>query len=138
MDRLARFEYPVSTPDATYGNPAVTWTPLAVLPGSPELPEWFRVELQDVLPSRSEGLQQGMSVARKLTRLRMRWRGDIDMSMRVKVFVPFGQRRWDDPNWWLDHDIYQIVSGPAEVTNAGRRREIEMMIERQSTDGSGG
>lgn len=107
------------TQDAVYGNDVVTWGPLAAEDGSPVVPILFWAELQDVMPSRSEAVRQGLPVARRLTRVRMRWRDDIEADMRV-VIDPDGAAQ-----------VYQIVAGPAEI--GGRKRMIEMMIERYST-----
>ncbi len=118
LQRQVTIERKVTGTDPTYGTPTVTWVPLVALPGSPVVAERFAAELQDVLPSRSEALAQGLEVARNQTRLRMRWRDDIDSSMRVTVHG--------------DSDtVYQIIGGPAEF---GRRKEmIELVLERYSS-----
>jgi head-tail adaptor len=77
FDRQIVIERPVSTPDTTYGTPVITWTPIAS--------GFFRAEVQDAMPSRSESVQQGLTVARNQTRIRLRWRDDIDSSMRAMV-----------------------------------------------------
>jgi head-tail adaptor len=57
-------------------------------------------------------------VARNQTRLRMRWRDDINSSMRVTVHG--------------DSDtVYQIVGGPADID--GRKSMIEMVLEKYSS-----
>jgi head-tail adaptor len=119
LDIQATFEQP-TTVDTEFGKQPGPWIPLVALPGSPTVGERFWVELQDVLPSRSEAVKMGLTVARNQTRLRMRWRSDIDSSMRVVVHY--------------DTDvIYQIVAGPADI--GGRKDGIEMMLERYSTVG---
>jgi head-tail adaptor len=106
------------TQDATYGTPIVSWVPLVALPGSPVIAERFHAEVQDALPSRSEAVTQGLAVARNQSRLRMRWRDDIDSSMHVTVHK--------------DSDtVYQIVGGPADI--GGRKEHIEMVLERFSS-----
>jgi head-tail adaptor len=105
------------TQDPVFGTPIVTWVPL-VGSGSPVVAERFHAEVQDALPSRSEAVTQGLAVARNQTRLRMRWRDDIDSSMRVTVHKDSGV-------------IYQIVGGPADI--GGRKEHIEMVLERFSS-----
>ena len=118
LDRLITIEKKQVTQDTQYGTEIITWVPLAVLPGSPPVAERFWAEVQDALPSRSESVMQGLAVARNQTRIRIRWRSDIDSSMRITVHG--------------DADVvYQIVGGPAEIR--GRRRMLEMMCERYSS-----
>ena len=118
LTRLITVERQQVVQDANYGSQVVTWVPLAVLPGSPPVAERFWAEVQDALPSRSESVMQGLAVARNQTRVRIRWRNDIDSSMRITVHG--------------DADvIYQIVGGPAEIR--GRRRMLEMMCEKYSS-----
>ncbi len=104
LDTRIRIEYPASTQDADYGTPVPVWTLLAVV--------WANV--QDVMPSRSESVRQGLEVARNQTRIRYRFRQDVDSSMRVVI----GSR------------ILQIVAGPAEL---GRHEYSEVICESAST-----
>ncbi len=107
-----------TTQDSQYGTEVNTWVPLVAYPGSPTVAVRFWAEVQDVLPSRSESVAQGLQVARNQTRLRMRWRDDIDSTMRVIVHG--------------DSDTYySIVGGPAEIM--GRKVAIEMVLERFSS-----
>lgn len=116
-NRQATFER-TTTVDGEFGPTAGPWVPLVALPGSPTIGERFWVQVQDVLPSRSEAVRQGLAVARNQTRLRMRWRADIDSSMRVTVHG--------------DTDVvYQIVAGPAEI--GGRKERLEMVLEKYSS-----
>ena len=118
LNRLITIERKQVVQDASYGTEVITWVPLAVLPGSPAVAEKFWAEVQDVLPSRSESVQQGLALARNQTRIRIRWRNDIDSSMRITVHG--------------DADVvYQIVGGPAEIR--GRRIMLEMMCEKYSS-----
>jgi SPP1 family predicted phage head-tail adaptor len=118
-DRQITIERKVVTPDPTYGTDVVTWTPLVVQPGSPSVAERFWAEVQDVLPSRDESLQQGALVMlKRKTRIRLRFRTDITSDMRVTVH--------GDTN-----AIYQIIGGPAEIE--GRRERIEIMCEEYSS-----
>lgn len=98
-----------------YGGEEVTWVPLVALPGSPVLPERWRAEVQDVLPSKSESIDHAMSMGTGMTRIRMRYRTDVDNTMRVVVYGDVDK-------------TYEIVSGPAEI--GGRKDRIEMMCER--------
>ncbi len=116
-DRQITIERP-TTVDGEFGPTAGPWVPLVALSGSPTVAERFWAEVQDVLPSRSEAVKQGLAVARNQTRLRMRWRDDIDSSMRVTVHGDADR-------------VYQIVAGPAEIE--GRKARIEMMLERYSS-----
>ncbi len=111
-------EYPVSTPDATYGTPVITWTALSYLPGSPAIAERFPATIQDALPSRAESVTMGLSVARNQSTLRMRWRDDITSAMRVTVHRDTSV-------------VYQIVGGPADIE--GRKQRIEMQLEKVSS-----
>jgi head-tail adaptor len=118
LNRLITVEQKQVVQDADYGAQVVTWVPLALLPGSPPVAEQFYAEVQDVLPSRSLSVQQGLQLDKNQTRIRIRWRNDIDSSMRIIVHG--------------DTDVvYQIVGGPAEIR--GRRRLLEMMCERYTS-----
>jgi len=118
LTRQITIERKQVTQDANYGTEIVTWIPLVALPGSPTIAERFSAEIMDTLPSRSEAVQSGLVMARNQSRLRMRWRDDVDSSMRVIVHG--------------DSDVYyQIISGPVEF--GGRKQEIEMVIERFSS-----
>lgn len=98
-----RIEYKAVTPDPDYGTEIVTWTLLAVV--------WCG--LQDELPSRSESIKQGLALSARRTRIRLRYRSDVDSSMRLVVNRP-------------DPVIYQFIAGPAEL---GNRDGIELMGE---------
>lgn len=104
LDTRIRIEYQVSTQDDDFGTPIPVWTLLAVV--------WANV--QDVLPSRSESVRQGLEVARNQTRIRYRYRTDVDSSMRIVI----GAR------------TLQIVAGPAEL---GRHEYSEVVCESAST-----
>ncbi|MDB5681467.1 MAG: hypothetical protein JWO16_1272, partial [Sphingomonas bacterium] len=95
LDRRVRVERPV--PDTELdGAGSGTWVLVTEL--------WANV--QDALPSRGERLADGISVASRPARVRMRFRSDITSDMR---FVMGGR-------------IMQIISGPAEL---GRRDGLE-------------
>lgn len=115
LDREITVEQKSVTQDSTFGTEVVTWIALSYLPGSPLVAERFPAEIQDVMPSRSESVQQGLQQARNQTRCRMRYRTDIDSSMRVTIHGDTDR-------------VMQIVAGPAEI--GGRREYIELMLER--------
>ncbi|KQO52667.1 phage head completion protein [Sphingomonas sp. Leaf257] len=77
------------------------WTPI----GGP-----IPAQVQDVLPSRGEAVDQGMTTTTRRARVRMRYRADITNQMRLVM----GAR------------IMQIVTVPVEI---GRRDGIEFMVE---------
>ena len=91
------------TQDATYGTEIITWVVVGVA--------WCNV--QDAVPSRDERIMQGLSVASVRTRVRLRYRSDIDTTMRIIMLRP-------------TEKIYQIIGGPAEI---GARDGIEIMCE---------
>jgi head-tail adaptor len=114
-DRQILIEYPSKTPDDIYGTANVVWKPLSTVNGQPEK---FWAQVQDALPSRSEAVTQGLMAARNQTRIRMRWRNDVDSSMRITVYGD-------------TTIVYQIVGGPAEIE--GRKERIEFVCERYSS-----
>lgn len=105
-----RIEQKTTTLDSDYGSEVVTWSLLDVA--------WC--EVQDVLPSRSEAVRSGLRVAINQTRVRMRYRSDVDSAMRLVINRP-------------DPIIYQIVAGPAEL---GMKEGIEFVVEKYTTAGS--
>lgn len=106
LDSRVTIEQKSVTQDATYGTEVITWALLATV--------W--AEVRDGLPSRSESVRQGLTQARDQVRVRMRYRADVDSSMRIRL----GDR------------VLQIVGGPAEI---GRREYMELMCETYSTTG---
>ena len=107
------------TPDPDSGAARVAWVPVGgYQPGSPQIPVRFWGERQDVLPSRSESVQQGLVVGRRQTRWRQRWRADIDSSMRVTIYGD------------ADED-FNIIGGPADY--GPRKSYIELLLERVSS-----
>jgi SPP1 family predicted phage head-tail adaptor len=73
-------------------------------------------QVADVLPSRGERAAEGVTIANRPARIRMRFRPDITADMRII----YGNR------------TMQIVAGPAEL---GRRVGLELMAEDYSTAG---
>lgn len=106
------------TQDSTYGSEVITWIPLVPDLGSPVDAVRFWAEVQDALPSRDEGLKQGLVIAANRTRIRMRYRNDITSDMQVIVY--------GDTN-----ATYQIIGGPAMIE--GRKERMEIMCEKYSS-----
>lgn len=107
-------------PDPNYGTEKPVWVPLAgYQPGSPQVPVHLPAEVQDVMPSRSEAVRQGLNMAKNQTRIRMRWMTGINSSMHITVL--------DDGAG----QVFEIVGGPAEIE--GRKQRLEMMCERYSS-----
>lgn len=111
------------TTDPTYGTEIIDWVPLVALPGSPVVAQRFRAQVVDMVPSKAmaEAVQSGMTLGRQQTRIRLRYRTDLDSSMRVRLHDDTGR-------------LLQIVSGPAYVY--GRREMIELLCESFSTAGA--
>ena len=105
LDRRCSIDYKSVELDASYGTEIVTWLRLTQV--------WANVE--DVLPSRSESVRQGLEVARNQVRVRMRYRDDITSEMRIIVHGRNGDV------------VYQIVGGPAMM---GRQEMLEMVCEK--------
>lgn len=107
LDRLVHIERP--TADESFdGAGSGAWTPVAEV--------W--AEVQDALPSRGERLTEGLNIATRPARVRIRYRTDITPDMRLVM----GDR------------VMQIVAGPAEL---GFREGTELMVEDYSTAGGG-
>lgn len=109
-DTLVTFQSASTAQDATYGTQTKTWSDV-----SPT--EW--AEVQDVLPSRGEGIDPGIDMARKPCRVRTLYRSDVTAKHRVKI----GSR------------ILEIVSGPAILGSPGRPEGLEMVCVEYSSSG---
>lgn len=107
LNTRCRIEQKSITQDPVYGTELVTWAVLATV--------WCAV--QDELPSKSEAVKQGLTVATQRTRVRMRYRTDIDSSMRLVINRPA-------------ETVYQIVAGPAIL---GNKDGIELFVEKYSS-----
>jgi len=108
LDHRVRIESKSVAQDPDYGTEIVTWALLAVV--------WANV--QDALPSKAESVVQGLAIAKNQTRVRIRYRSDVDSSMRMIIWRP-------------GPITYQIVGGPAEI--GGRKEYCEFMVERLSS-----
>lgn len=103
LDVRARVEYKAAAQDPNHGTPVGAWTLLRVM----------CVGVQDELPSRSEAVKQGLTVATRRARVRANYCTDINSSMRLVIMRPAAT-------------VYQIVSGPAAL---GDKEGIEMWCE---------
>jgi head-tail adaptor len=110
MNRRITIEYKVVTQNSDYGTESITWTTLFSRVGA---------NIQEVLPSRSESLKQGLRLDSNQIRVRLRRLSGITSDMRVIV-----------------HDAsdktYQIIGGPSELDG---RRVIELVCEKYTTTG---
>lgn len=104
LNRRCRIERPVNTKDPVYGSTITTW----------ELKGVYWCNIQDVLPSKSEAIKNGLAVGSKQARLRLRYRKDLDSSMRVII----------------DGITYQFISDFAEL---GKQQHLEAMIEKYTS-----
>lgn len=104
MDREIRIEQFTETRDPDFNTPIKAWIEFATV--------WAQV--QDVLPSKGETVQNTVEIAERPSRVRMRYLPGIAPDMRV-VVIGVG----------IPDRITQIVSGPAEL---GRREGIELMV----------
>lgn len=102
-----RIEYPVAGVDPTYQTPTVVWTLLAEA--------W--AEMVDKLPSRDEATLDTIALSKIRTRLRFRYRTDIDASMRFIIMR--GQET-----------VWSIIGGPAMI---GNKNQVEFLCERVSS-----
>ena len=101
INRICEVQYKSVDIDTDYGTEKITWAKKATI--------W--VEKLDVLPSKSEAVKNALNTNTNQSRIRMKYRTDIDTTMR---FV-------------IDSIVYQIVSGPAEI---GYRDMSELIAER--------
>jgi len=106
LDRRVLIQRPVAD-DSLDGAGSGEWEDVTTV--------WANV--QDALPSRAERLADGINVASRPARVRMRYRDDVTPNMR---FV-------------FDGRTMQIVAGPAEL---GRRDGLEFMVEDYSSAGN--
>lgn len=96
----------VGTQDPAYGTWTYSWEALATV--------W--AEVQDVLPSRGEKIADGISISSRPCRVRMRYRDDVDSTMRLS----------------FEGRTLSIIAGPAEL---GFREGVEFVAEELSTQG---
>ena len=106
LDRRITIQSSSVTQDSTYGTDVASWPTLATV--------WANV--QDMLPSRGEKFADGISIARRPSRIRIRYRSDVTSDMRVVI----GSR------------TLRIITMPAEI---GRREWLEFIAEEVTTGG---
>ncbi len=109
-DTFVVFEVRQTTKDPNYGtNVEERWVKAS--------DAW--AEVQDVLPSRAERIDESLSIQRRPARIRIDYFDGIDVTADMRIDI--------------DGRKLRIVSGPAEK---GRRKEWEMMAEELSTEGN--
>lgn len=92
-----------------------------------EIKDWvpvaskIRANVQDALPSRGESQPEGISVAQRPTRIRTRFRTDIEPNMRVRLHAAVPR-------------LMKIETWPAEL---GRKDGIEFVAVQYSSEGEG-
>jgi len=106
LDTRITIEERIGVQDPLYGSYTYTWVTFAAV--------WAQV--QDVLPSRAEGIADGISISRRPARIRLRYLDGITTAMRIKI----GSR------------TLGIIAGPAEL---GRGEGVELVAEELSTSG---
>ena len=119
LDRRIRIERPVAD-EAFDGAGSGGW----------DLVVEVAAEVLDALPSRGERLADGLNVATRPARVRMRHREGIGPEMRFVL----GAKVVDDEVDYSGARIMQIVAGPAEL---GRREGLEFMVEDYRPAGGG-
>lgn len=102
----------IVTQDPTYGTEVVSW---ASITGTRPI----FAEFQDVLPSRSESVKQGLAISTRQSRVRFPFFANIDSSMRVRTGRGNGA------------EVFQIVGGPALI--GARQEAVEIVVERYSS-----
>ena len=106
---LCSIEYKTTTHDPVYGSEVITWNVLATV----------RCAVVDALPNVSESAKEGLVQNINTVQVTMRWRSDVDSSMRLVINRP-------------KPVIYQITAGPAEV---GFRQGLTMTAQTFSSAG---
>lgn len=106
LDRRIKILQAATVRDATFRTDEKSWLALDTV--------W--AEVQDMLPSRGDRLAEGVDIARRPCRVRIRYRSDVTSNMRLEI----------------DGLQYRIIAGPAEL---GRREALEMMAEHVTPDG---
>lgn len=110
LDRRITFQAATATQDPATGAYVYGWDDIAVCPTV-----WAQV--RDVLSGSGEGIEDGIAMARRRVRIRIRYRSDITSDMRIMH----------------DGRKLRIIAPPAEI---GRRRGLEIIGEVLSTEGS--
>lgn len=103
LDRFCRIERKQVAKDPVFNTEIITWVLVATA----------HCHFDDVSATRALFVQDGIALAQNPVKVLMRYRTDIDKTMRLVV-----QR----PNTM----VYNIIAGPVEV---GNKIGIEMMVE---------
>ena len=111
LDQQIRIEQRSTTQESVYGTLADTWTTFATV--------WAQV--QDVLPSKAESQAEGIRIAERPARVRIRYLDGLSSDMRI-VLIDRGNR------------LMKIATPPAEL---GRQQGMEFMAVEFSTAGAG-
>lgn len=106
LDRRVTVLQYVTTRNSTFRTDTKSWLPLQTV--------W--AEVQDMLPSRGDRLAEGVDIARKPCRVRIRYNQEVTGDMRLDI----------------DGQQYRIISGPVEL---GRREAMEMLAEHVTPEG---
>jgi head-tail adaptor len=85
-------------------------------------------EVEDMLPSRAERMAEGINVASRPARVRLRYRDDIKPSMRFVM----GATVVDEVVDYSSARIMQIIAGPAKLGRDG----VEFIVEEYSPAGN--
>jgi head-tail adaptor len=120
LDRRIRIERPIAD-ESLDGAGSGDWQFVAEVAAN----------VQDMLPSRGERIAEGINVAARPARVRIRYRADVASNMRILV----GRNRKDgsgEMGWQTDR-VAQIVTVPAEI---GRREALEFVIEDYTSAGN--
>lgn len=108
-DTFITFEARQTTQDPVYGTTIEdTWIK--------HCDAW--AEVQDVLPSRAENMDQSIAIQRRPARVRIDYLDGLDVTSSMRINI--------------DGRFLRIVAGPAMK---GQRKEWEMMAEELSTEG---
>ncbi|WP_109808799.1 head-tail adaptor protein [Sphingosinithalassobacter portus] len=91
-----------------------------------------RANVTDLLPSRGEKLADGLNIATRPARVRIRYRAGLRANMRVLIGHYVAAEGGGVPEWITDRTA-QIITVPAEL---GWREGLEFMIEDYSTAGN--
>jgi head-tail adaptor len=83
-------------------------------------------QVRGAMPSRGETQEDGLEVARRPARIRLRWRDDIESRMRIILWR--GTESIGETEGVIER-IMQIVAGPEEIfaDQLGRRTWMELM-----------
>lgn len=109
LDKRLRFDKRGAAVDQRFGGAVGAWQAVCTVYG----------QVQDVLPSKSESAPEGVEVALRPARVRIRFRAGLTSDMRITVLGSVPR-------------VLDIVSGPAEL---GRREWLEFVAQEVSTHG---